>query len=79
MFIYFWQRERERERQSMRGGGAERERETQNLKQALGPELSAQTLMRGSNSQTVRSSSEPKSVVQLTEPPRCPILSLYFY
>ena len=41
------QRETETER--------ERERETQNLKQAPGSELSAQSLMRGSNSQTVRS------------------------
>ena len=46
---------RETERQSMRGGGAERERETQNPKQAPGSELSAQSRMRGSNSQTVRS------------------------
>ena len=33
----------------MSGGGAERE-ETQNLKQAPGSELSAQSRMRGSNS-----------------------------
>ena len=33
----------EKERQSMSGGGAERERETQNLKRALGSELSAQS------------------------------------
>ena len=45
----------------MRGGGAERERErerereTQNLKQAPGSELSAQSPTWGSNSQTVRS------------------------
>ena len=39
--------ERERER--------ERERETQNPKQAAGSELSTQSLMRGLNSQTVRS------------------------
>ena len=39
--------ERERER--------ERERETLNLKQAPGSELSAQSPMRGSNSQTARS------------------------
>ena len=35
--------------------GAERERETQKLKQALGSELSAQSLMLGSSPQTVRS------------------------
>ena len=44
MFIYFG----ERERQSASGGGAERE--TQNVKQAPDPELSAQSLMWGSNS-----------------------------
>ena len=44
-----------RERQSMSGGKAEREREreeTQNLKQDPGSELSAQSQMWGSNSQT---------------------------
>ena len=45
MFIIF-----ERERQSISGEGAERERETQNPKQAPGSKLSAQTMMRGSNS-----------------------------
>ena len=39
----------------MIGGGAERERETRNLKQVPGSELSAQSLMQGLNSQTVRS------------------------
>ena len=45
----------------MSGGGAERERErerereTQNQKQVPGSELSAQSLTRGSNSQTMRS------------------------
>ena len=43
------------ERESMSEGGTERERETQNLKQALGSKLSAQSLTRGLNSQTVRS------------------------
>ena len=49
--IYF-ERERERERESERESreGAERERETQNLKQAPGSELSAQSPMWGSNS-----------------------------
>ena len=53
LFIF----ERERQRQSMSGGGAEREREreAQNRKQAPGSELSAQSLMRGWNSQTSRS------------------------
>ena len=38
--------------QSTSGRGAERERETQNLKQASGSELSAQSPMRGLNSGT---------------------------
>ena len=45
----------ERETQRASRGGAERERETQNLKQAPGSELSAQSPTWGSNSQTVRS------------------------
>ena len=48
MFIYF-------ERESMSRGGAEKERETQNWKQAPDSELSAQSLMWGSNSRTMRS------------------------
>ena len=44
-------RERERERVQE----AERETHTQNLKQAVGSELPAQSLMWGSNSQTMRS------------------------
>ena len=52
MFIF--ERERERERPGMNGGGS-KERETQNLKQALGSELSAQSPMQGLNSQAVRS------------------------
>ena len=47
-----------RELQSMNLEGAERERErereTENLKQALGSELSAQSLMRGLNPWTAR-------------------------
>ena len=43
MFTYFW----ERQRWSENGGGAERE--TQNLKQAPGSELTAHSLMQGSN------------------------------
>ena len=48
-------RERKRERRRERGAGAEKEKETQNLKQAPGSELSAQSPMQGSNPQTVRS------------------------
>ena len=55
MFIYFLrERERERERQSPIGEG-QRVRGTQNLKQAPGSELSAQSSMQGSNSWTARS------------------------
>ena len=51
VYLFIW----DRERQSMNGGGAERERETQSRKQAPGFEPSAQSLTRGSNSQTARS------------------------
>ena len=51
MFIF----ERERERGHEHEQGRSRERETQNPKQAAGSELSSQSLMRGSNSQTMRS------------------------
>ena len=43
--VYLFSRERERASK----GGVERERETQNPKQALGSELSAQSPTRGSN------------------------------
>ena len=49
--VYLFLRETETEREQGRG----RERETQNLKQALGSELSAQSPAQGLNSQTVRS------------------------
>ena len=67
-FIYFW----DRESQSMNGGGSERGR--QNLKQAPGSELSAQSPTWGSNSWTTRSWPELKSFAQPTEPPRRPCL-----
>ena len=54
MFIF------ERDRVRM-GGEAERERETHDLKQAPGSELSAQGLMWGLNSPTMRSRPETKS------------------
>ena len=47
--------ERERERDRPWAGEGQTERETQNLKPAPGFELSAQSSMRGSNPQTVRS------------------------
>ena len=44
LFIYIYLVLRDRERQSISRGGTERERKTQNLKQASGSELSAQSL-----------------------------------
>ena len=52
MFIF------ERQRQSMSRGGTEREGDKES---EAGCELSAQSLMRGSNPQTVRSGPELKS------------------
>ena len=72
MCIYF----REWETESARGEG-QNEGETQNLKQAPGSELSAQSPMRGLNSQTVRSWPEPKLGAQPTEPPGCPRMCDY--
>ena len=43
------------------GKEGQTEKETQNPKQAPGFELSAQSLMWGSNSQTMKSRPEPKS------------------
>ena len=58
MFIHF------RKRQSMSREGAERESETQNLKQAPGSELSAQSPTWGSNPQKARLGPEPKLYAQ---------------
>ena len=55
MFVYFWERETECEQ------GRNGVKETQNLKQAPGFELSAQSPMRGSNPRAVGSWPEPKS------------------
>ena len=55
MFIFERERERERETEYEWGRGRERERETQNLKEAPGSKLSAQSPTRGLNSQTARS------------------------
>ena len=49
MFIF----ERERQTDGAQAGEGQRERETQNLKQASGSELSAQSPTEGSNSQTM--------------------------
>ena len=57
------------ETESMKGEG-QKEKETQNLKQAPGSGLSAQSPTWGSNSQTVRSWPEPKLDTQPTELPR---------
>ena len=62
------------EREAEHEWGRVRERETQNLKQAPGSELSAQSPTRGSNSRTTRSWPELKSAAQPTEPPRRPRL-----
>ena len=53
-------------------GEEQRKRETQNSKQAPASKLSAQSPMRGSNPQTVKSWPEPKLGTQRTEPPRRP-------
>ena len=58
LFLRERQRQRQRQRQSVSVGGAERERE--NLQQAPGSELSAQSPAWGSKSQTLRSWPELK-------------------
>ena len=74
MFIYFWEigRDRTRTRKGQRG-----RHRIQSRLQTPGSELSAQSLMRGSNSQTARSWPEPKSDAQLTDPPRHHWISFY--
>ena len=54
-FLCLFLRERESERDRTQEEKGQRERETQNLKQAPGSQLSAQSPMRGLNLQTVRS------------------------
>ena len=51
MFLFIFGRQRQKAHMSREG---QRERETQNLKQAAGSELSAQSPMWGLNSQTVK-------------------------
>ena len=65
-FIYLWDRDRAQQ------GEGQRVRETQNPKQAPGPELTARSPPRGSNSRTARSRPEPRSAASQTEPGRCP-------
>ena len=57
MYLFLRDRERERERETDRvqAGQGQTERETQNLKQAPGSELSAQSPTWGLNSRTTRS------------------------
>ena len=55
MFIFERERERERERETEYKWGRGRERGRQNLKQAPGSELSAQSLAWGSNFGMARS------------------------
>ena len=76
MFTYFYFWERDRDRAWVEEG--QREREAQNLKQPPGSEVSAQSPTPGSNPRAVRSWPEPKWVVQLTEPPRCPYVFFFF-
>ena len=61
-----------RQKETEHEWGRVRERETQNLKQAPGSDLSAQSPTRRSNSRTARPWPEPKSAAYLTEPPRRP-------
>ena len=56
MFLFTF----ETERDTAWAGERQRERETQNPKQAPGSELSAQSPMQGSNSQTMKLLPEPK-------------------
>ena len=64
IYINFFEREREGDRESEMGRGRERGRQMIWSWQ--------QSQMQGSNSQTARSWSEPKSYTQLTEPLRHP-------
>ena len=57
------------ETESMSRGGSER---TVDRESKVGFELTAVSLMQGSNSQTMRSGPELKSDAHLTEPSRCP-------
>ena len=67
-----------KERQSVSSEGQrERERETQNPKWAPGSELSSQSLLWDSNSQTVRWWPELKSEAWPTESPNCPHLCFF--
>ena len=59
--LCFW----DKERQSMSMGGGHRERETQNLKQAPGSEVSAQSPLWGLNSQTCLNSQTVRSWPEL--------------
>ena len=68
--IFIFVRERDRQTECELGRG--REKETQNLKQAPGCELSAQSLTQGSNSQPARSWPELKSDALPTKPSRLP-------
>ena len=75
MFIYFWETERDR----VGMGEGQRVRETQNLKQAAGFELPAQSLTRGPNPQTVKSWPQQQADTRPTEPTRRPKLVLYSF
>ena len=68
-----------RDRESTSGGGAEREREIQNLKQAPGSELSAQSPMQGSNSRTMRSWPERSRMLNRPSHPGTPFFLTFIY
>ena len=67
IFIYFGDTGR------VQAGERQRERETQNLKQAPGSKLSAQSPTWGSNPRTMRSWPEPKSVFNRWSHPGTPL------
>ena len=69
--FYLFLRERERE-ETVCEWGRGRERGTQNPKQAPGSQLSAQSLMQGSNSRLVRSRPELKSMLNGLSHPGAP-------
>ena len=68
VYLFLRERETETETETEYEWGRGRERETQNPKQILGSELSAESPTWGSNSQTMTSWPEPKSLKQWSYP-----------
>ena len=75
--VYLFLRERDRDRDRAGVGKGQRERETQNLKQAAGSELSAQSPTRGSNPRTVRTWPESKLETYRLSHPSAPVLGYF--